>query len=191
MKEIWKPIKNFEELYQISNLGNVKSIGRYKYSFKDNKKIYEDKEIMLKTINDRGYMKLHLSKNGKRYLRYIHRLVAEAFIPNPKNYPQVNHIDEDKLNNSIENLEWCTAKYNINYGTARARTIVGLKKYNSSHRNPNSKRVRCVETNKVYQTLVEAGEDIGISYTCISAQLHGKQKTAGGFHWEYAEKGDK
>ena len=69
----------------------------------------------MKLTNDRGYEKIILSLNGKRYLKYIHRLVAEAFIPNPNNYKEVNHIDSDPSNNCVENLEWCDRKYNLNY----------------------------------------------------------------------------
>ena len=115
MKEIWKPVKDFEKYYMISNKGNLKSIIKRQYSFKDKKIIETKEEKYLKLTNDRGYEKIILSLNGKRYLKYIHRLVAEAFIPNPNNYKEVNHIDSDPSNNCVENLEWCDRKYNLNY----------------------------------------------------------------------------
>ena len=115
MKEIWKPVKDFEKYYMISNKGNLKSIIKRQYSFKDKKVIETKEEKYLKLTNDRGYEKIILSLNGKRYLKYIHRLVAEAFIPNPNNYKEVNHIDSDPSNNCVENLEWCDRKYNLNY----------------------------------------------------------------------------
>lgn len=115
MQEIWKPIKDFEELYYISNLGNIKSIGRYKYNFITKQKVYEKKCTYLKANNDRGYKKIVLSKNGKRTLKYIHRLVAEAFIPNLHNYKEINHKDSDPSNNRVDNLEWCDRKYNLKY----------------------------------------------------------------------------
>ena len=115
MKEIWKPVKDFEKYYMISNKGNLKSIIKRQYSFKDKKIIETKEEKYLKLTNDRGYKKIILSLNGKRYLKYIHRLVAEAFIPNPNNYKEVNHIDSDPSNNCVENLEWCDRKYNLNY----------------------------------------------------------------------------
>lgn len=107
MKEEFRPIKGYEGLYEVSNLGNVRNVktGRILKSF-DNK---------------RGYLTIRLSKNGKSSKFYIHRLVAEAFISNPNNYPVINHKDEIKTNNSIDNLEWCTQKYNINYGTRAIR----------------------------------------------------------------------
>ncbi len=115
MQEIWKPVKDFEELYKVSNLGNVISIGRYQYNFKTKEKEYINIQKNLKFIEDRGYLKLHLSKNGKRKIKYVHQLVAEAFIPNPNNYKEVNHKDSDPTNNKVDNLEWCDRKYNIDY----------------------------------------------------------------------------
>ena len=112
MKEIWKDILGYEGLYQVSNFGRVKSLN-YKRT---------GKERILKLLKHKCgylYIGLHKDNNVKNY--YIHRLVAEAFIDNPNNLPQVNHKDENKLNNVVSNLEWCDAKYNINYGTARER----------------------------------------------------------------------
>ena len=101
MEEIWKDIKGYENKYQISNLGNVKSlVGNHK---------------MLKPKIDRGYKRVGLSMDNKSKLFRVHRLVAEAFIPNPNNYPMVNHIDRDKINNVDSNLEWCTALYNVTH----------------------------------------------------------------------------
>ena len=104
-KELWKDIKNYEGHYQVSNFGRVKSI---KFG----------KEIILKPVTDRhGYLIVGLWKNNKQKTYKVHRLVMEAFIPNTDNLPCVNHKDEDKTNNNVENLEWCTYTYNNNYGT--------------------------------------------------------------------------
>ena len=107
-KEYWKPVVGYEGHYQVSNFGRVKSI---KFG----------KEIILKQHIRRGYYSVNLSKNGiaKRYS--VHRLVAEAFLPNPDNLPQINHKDENKSNNNINNLEWCDSEYNNNYGTRNKR----------------------------------------------------------------------
>lgn len=116
MQEIWKPVKDFEELYIVSNLGNIKKIGQYKYNI--NKKEKEYIKIIpkkIKLVEDRGYLKLHLCKNGKKKTKYIHQLVAEVFIPNPNNYKEINHKDSNPGNNKVDNLEWCDREYNLNY----------------------------------------------------------------------------
>ena len=117
--EIWKDIKGYEGLYQVSNLGRVKSLPKYHKT----KSGYFSKERIIKTIrNDRGYLMVGLSKDWKKKKVFVHRLVAEAFIPNPNNYTQINHINEqEKDNNNVDNLEWCTCKYNCNYGTRNKR----------------------------------------------------------------------
>lgn len=121
MKEVWKDIPGFENLYQVSNFGNVKVLDRICNSaIKNNNKVLRKGKI-LKQYNKRGYLQVSLSKNNKRYYFSVHRLVAMTFIPNPNNLPQINHKDENTLNNCIENLEWCTPKYNCNYGTRNSR----------------------------------------------------------------------
>lgn len=119
MKEIWKHIIGFEGIYQISNIGRVKSLER-----KVGHRLLKEK-ILSPTINNTkdGYLQINLSINKKRYPKLIHRLVAEAFIENPNNLPCINHKDENKINNNVDNLEWCDYKYNANYGTALIRSI--------------------------------------------------------------------
>lgn len=111
MIEQWKDIPNYDGLYQVSNLGRIKSLYNYK----------RDGNNILKPRLKRGYYSVGLRKNGIRKWHMIHRLVASAFIMNENNYPQVNHKDENKLNNRVENLEWCSASYNNNYGTRQER----------------------------------------------------------------------
>ena len=169
-KEYWKTVVGYEGHYQVSNFGRVKSI---KFG----------KEIILKPRKDRyGYLQLNLWKNNKLKRCRIHRLVAEAFIPNPNNYTCVNHKDENKLNNSVSNLEWCTYKYNSNYGTAIQRT--------------SQKRINGKCSKKVYQytldgqfvrewdSIRECGRN-GFNPTCICMCCKGKQKYHKGFIWKY------
>ena len=112
MKEIWKPLKGYEGYYEISNLGKVKSIKRYKKN-KSKLQIVEEKILSLYTNPKNGYVYVYLCKDGKYKNVRLHRLVAENFIDNKNNYPQINHIDGNKTNNVVSNLEWCTASYNI------------------------------------------------------------------------------
>ena len=144
MEEIWIDIKGYEGLYQVSNLGRVKSLSKYAGNSLRKEKIlknYKDKD---------GYVKVILCKNNKTRFLSIHRLIAEAFIPNPDNLPQINHKDECKSNNSIDNLEWCSCKYNINYGNRTKKAIItrkhnklsyGRKKGNERFIKSDDKRV--------------------------------------------------
>lgn len=115
--ETWKDIEDFEG-YQISNLGRVKSLNYHRT---------KRERILQQNINKVGYCVVHLCKNGKCHTFAVHRLVAIAFIANPNEKPQVNHLDECKTNNCVENLEWATAKENTNYGTRNERVAKTLK----------------------------------------------------------------
>lgn len=113
--EIWKPVVGFEGSYEVSNLGRVRSVDRFITNSLG--RTYFSKGVILKWVLDKGgYPMVGLSLHNKYYSRKIHRLVAEAFIENPYNLPSINHKDEDKTNNKVENLEFCTVKYNNNYG---------------------------------------------------------------------------
>ena len=127
MIELWKDIEGYEGLYQVSNTGKVKRVKHIDTKCRQGYRVF--KERMLKPIsNERGYLYVKLSKNNKEKTFKIHRLVAQAFISNPNNYPQVNHKDEVKTNNNITNLEWCDNKYNCNYGTKSQRQIETRRK---------------------------------------------------------------
>jgi hypothetical protein len=124
-----------------------------------------------------GYMRVYMrqTSTNKRVDRYIHRLVAEAFIPNPDELPVVNHKDENPLNNHVSNLEWCTQKYNINYGTAKQRAAQKIKK-----------PVYCVELDKTFESGKAAAEELGITAQGICVVCGNPFRMAGGYHWEYA-----
>jgi len=163
--EIWKDIAGFEN-YMISNHGRV-------YSKKSG--------LIMKPGKDKkGYLRISFYENGKSNTRKVHRLVAEAFIVNSDNLPQVNHKNEDKSDNSVGNLEWCTNSYNRYYGTATERT----QKANMNCKS-TSVPVRCIETDTIYPSIREAARDTGaknIFWCCV-----GKRQTSNGLHWEYAD----
>ena len=130
-EEIWKDIGGFEGIYQVSNFGNVRSLDRV--ISRRNCSPYLCKGRMLKqSINMGGYAWIRLSNGAQSKLCRIHRLVAEAFIPNTNNYPVVNHKDENKLNNNVGNLEWCTYSYNTTYSNSM-RTKINTRNKNQSH----------------------------------------------------------
>lgn len=163
-KEYWKPVVGYEGHYQVSNFGRVKSI---KFG----------KEIILKQNIRGGYYIVNLSKNGivKTYL--VHRLVAEAFIDNTDNLPQVNHKDENKLNNNVDNLEWCTHEYNINYGTRNKKASKKLSK-------PVLQYTLDGEFVREWKSTIECGRN-GYDQGHVAACCRGKLKTYKGFIWEY------
>lgn len=118
IKEIWKPIPKYEGLYEVSNLGRVRSLDRIKPNSGGQIASGAIKSLV---DNGRGYKVVSLYRNNIGSMKYVHRLVAEAFVANPHNFPEVNHKDENKSNNTACNLEWCTRVYNNNYGTKSKR----------------------------------------------------------------------
>lgn len=131
--EIWKDIKDYEGLYQVSNLGRVRNIRH-------------NKNKILKPIYHKKYYQITLSKNNIRVQYRIHRLVATAFIPNPENLPEVNHKDENKVNNCVSNLEWCDSKYNNNYNNKGKR----ISKAKMGHTTSKETRIKISNTLKEY-----------------------------------------
>jgi hypothetical protein len=167
MKEIFKDIEGYEGLYQVSNLGNVKALG--------NGGSNNSKEKILKLTKDKdGYLNITLHKQGKVKTYKIHRLVAMAFIENPNNLEQINHRDEDKANNHVTNLEWCTPKQNINYGT-----------HNQRMAESKSKPVICLETGKIYTSTMDVQRQLGFDNSNISKCCRGKLKQAYSYTWQY------
>lgn len=179
MKEIWKDIKNYEGFYQISNLGNVRSLDRIKKSkIKNNNYTKSNGKIIKKTVLNTGYEQVHLSKYGISKKKQVHRLVAEAFLKNPNNYKEINHKDENPLNNCVNNIEWCDRKYNINYGTRTQRAMKKLsKKINMYDLNNNFIRE--------FNGINEASRLMNISANTICLCCQGKRNKAGNYIWKY------
>lgn len=132
MEEIWKPVKGFEGYYEVSNLGNVRSIDRIVLDTVRNCERLLKGKILTQRDNGSGYKGVMFCKEHKLYNKYVHRLVSEAFIPNPDNLPQINHKDEDKSNNRVDNLEWCSQLYNNIYGSRMERQV-NTRKLKNEH----------------------------------------------------------
>jgi len=177
MKEIWKPIKDYEGLYEISNFGNVKILARnytrYNYLTKRYNIIKVKEKITQGTING-GYRRICLTKNKVEKNKHIHKLVAEAFIPNPNNYSYVNHIDGNKQNNYIDNLEWCTLYQNNTHayktGLRKSTDITPILQYD-------------LEGNFIreYKSINEASKETNLDIRHISRNINGIGKQIGGY----------
>lgn len=184
MEEIWKDIEGYEGLYQVSNLGNVRSV----YRIDRLGRVKRGKSLRKHNVYN-GYIQVALSKNGVKSYKLVHRLVAQAFIHNPDNLPVINHKDEDPSNNRADNLEWCTQKYNVNYGTGierRAKLCVGA--------NKNSKAINQYTLSGEFVTtwtyLGEIKNTLGYRISNICACCNGRQKNAYGFQWRFASECD-
>ena len=165
MEEIWRDIKGYEGKYMVSNLGRAKSLN-YNNTGKEG--------IMKPQDNGDGYLFVQLCKDGKVKNCRINRLVAMAFLPNPNNLPEVNHKDENTKNNRVDNLEWCTRQYNVDYSLSKA--VIGIDKVSGLILEFPSTR--------------EAERQTGISKGNICDCLKGRVKSAGGFYWHYASESE-
>lgn len=179
--EIWKDIEDYEGLYQVSNLGRVKSLYRIVKGGRSKNQVVPER-ILSTPTNSRGYPIVTLREKGKKKSINVHRLVSIAFIPNPNCLPQVNHIDEDKCNNHVSNLEWCDAQYNNTYGTAQSR----------SSRTKKIPVLKCDDNDNVlaeYESALDAERVTGISraHICQSCRKIKYRTRAGGFAWKYKE----
>jgi hypothetical protein len=183
--EIWRDIPGYEGFYQASSFGRIKSLKRIRKNGKG--ACYEQRERILKThISPNGYSQVTLSKLGKLKQANIHRLIAMSFIPNPKHLPEINHRNENKQDNCISNLEWCSRSYNNNYGTRNQRTGVA-----------NSKKVFQFDANgnliHAYQSAHAAIKAVKSkigrgSLDCICKVCRNERKRAYGYIWSYERK---
>ena len=171
-KELWKDVKNYEGLYQVSNYGRVKRLEGLIYATGKHTYTYIKKERILKPILCCGYLYVSLSKHNKRKNVRIHKLVAEAFIPNPNNYNNIDHKDTNKQNNRADNLIWCTNVQNMN----NPLTLEKMGK-------PVYQFTKNGEFIKEWRSGKYAQEQLNICH--ISACCLGKRKTAGGYVWRY------
>lgn len=179
-REEWRPIQGFETSYAISNFGRVKRLARIdKYIRKDTGTEVERfvNELIIKNRDGDEYYEVNLFEGSKSVYRSVHRLVAQAFIPNPDNLPQVNHINGDKHDNRAENLEWSTSKDNVVHAI---RT--GLR-HSRKGIDASQKQVRCIETGEIYPTIKDASTALNISASYFTERLQ-QGKTCHGLHFE-------
>lgn len=186
MEEIWRTIKDYERLYQVSNLGRVKSLN---YNHTKQEKILKQ--------NGKLYLQVTLFKNRKRTKKLVHRLVAEAFIPNPYNLRYINHKNRNGKNNFVyvnpdgtvdfgkSNLEWCTQKYNVNYDGCLERRAMSQRNNNCS--KPIIQYSLNGEFIKEWPSTKEIQRTLGICHSNISKCCKGERKTCCGFIWRFKE----
>lgn len=158
MNETWKEIPEYRGYYEASDKGRIKST--------------RNNKILAQTVQNNGYMMVSLSVGGVHKMRTVHRLIAGAFLENPNNYRDVNHIDGNKTNNNLQNLEWVTHSENIKH----AYSVAGHPRRTAA--------VVCIDTGKEYESIKQAAEITGINKASISHAICGISKTAGGFRWK-------
>ena len=172
--EKWSPIPNSH--YSVSSEGRIRND--------------ETGRIRVTNISRDGYDKVELYKNGVPLRKRVHRLVAEAFVPNPDNKPQVNHIDGNKLNNSVENLEWVDNSENMIHayktGLATPHPTYGMRGKKNPNGGVKGKAIICIETDTYYRNAASAERQLGIPDSCICDCLSGKSSHAHGYHFKYA-----
>lgn len=191
MKEIWKDIKDYENHYQISNFGNIKSL-------KDGK----GKMLKLKKGKN-GYLYTNLSKNGKVKTYTVHKLVAQTFILNPENKPEIDHINTVRNDNRVENLRWVTRKENNNNLLTKEKMSNAhegkklseeckkkLSEIRKGLNNPTARAVVCLENGIVYSTITQCAEELGLSTSNITKVCRKKRRATGGYHFKYEEGGN-
>ena len=179
-EEIWKDIKGYEGLYQVSNMGRVKSLEHVTIR-KNGSKLPVKERILKPEILHNGYLRVKLYDSSDKMKRFlVHRLVCEAFHENPENRPDVNHINEDKSDNRACNLEWVTRKENNNHGTRIARVAKVRSK-------PVGQYTRDGKLIKVWQSATEVERRLGLDPSNIGKVARGERKTAYGYVWKYIE----
>ena len=179
--EQWKPVPGYEGTYEVSNRGRIRSMSRNIIVF-GNRELHKDEVIM--KPREETYLRVCLKKDGKYKVHPVHRLVALAFIPNPDNLPQINHKDENKYNNNVENLEWCTPSYNCKYGTVVKRRYDnggGSRKIVVEQYDLNGNLLN------TYPSICEASRQTDVNRNSIRLVLIGRLKTGKGFIWKRKE----
>ena len=181
MSEVWKPVKGYEGIYEVSDLGRVRSLPRMLTDSKGRRHPVPMK--ILRAHNRKGYVGYRLC-NGSAIVEFsAHRLVAMAFIPNPDNLPIVNHRDENPKNNQVSNLEWCDISYNTRYGTGVERAQAN----HVYHRKAVEQLTKDGQQVATSKGVKEASRATGADASVIVRVCKGRHETAGGYRWRYIE----
>lgn len=182
MKEIWKDIPDYECLYQASNFGRIRSLNRI-----DNCNKPRIGKILKFFKSKNGYFQVWLSKNGKAHIFLVHKLIAKTFLENPHNYLYINHIDGNKSNNNVDNLEWCTQSHNVNESYR-----LGLQKKQYGKDNCHSKKINQYDLNnnfiKTWNSFMDIERYYGFNHSNLQKVCVGKYRYAYGYIWRYADK---
>lgn len=178
IEEIWKDIEGYEGLYQVSNLGNVKSLDKY-VNGRNSKRLVKGKLLSLFDDKD-GYKLVNLYNNKKIKQFRVHILVANAFIPNPNELPQVNHIDGDKSNNFVDNLEWCDCLYNIHHALSKGL----FRKTSVNQYDLDGNFI------KKWDRIIQVERELNIFHSRIIEVCKGTRNQIGGYKWRYAKEDD-
>lgn len=192
MQEVWKDIEGYEGAYRVSNLGHILSV---RFGPKSNSvPVNPVSKIMRQSRSSSGYLHVQLYKNGKSSTKLVHILVAQAFIPNPENKPEVNHIDGNKNNNRVDNLEWSTKSENqrhaINIGLRQASPNIGKIGELSKSSKPVLQYDLQGNFVKKWSSYADAARYYGCSYTSIGNCAHGRHKTCQGYMWRPYDSGE-
>ena len=192
--ERWKPVSSFGGRYLVSNCGNVISLPRKKKQNNGGTQLVKEKELS-KSVNRKGYLTVHLSYDGYSKRTQIHRLVAEEFIPNPGGKLQVNHIDGNKQNNRVENLEWCTGTENMRHavhtGLLDITPMIRAAHAPEIEKKVARKLMRMVirDDGVIYASVNEAARENGVTHGAISLNIHGKTKTSNNHTFRFYTEG--
>ena len=179
MSEVWKPIKGYEGIYEVSDLGRVRSLPRMLTDSKGRRHPVPMK--ILKMHDRKGYDSVTLQDMGRKTIMSVHRLVAMAFIPNPDNLPVINHRDENPKNNQVSNLEWCDISYNTRYGTGVERA----QAKHVYHRKAVEQLTKDGQHVATFKGVKEAARATGADASVIVRVCKGRNETAGGYRWKY------
>lgn len=194
--EMWKPVVGYEGLYEVSNLGNVRSLDRYVRGKHEGFQSFIQGKQLKPILSCYGYLRVNLCNSNGRKAKFVHQLVCLAFLENPNNYGQINHKDENPTNNNLENLEWCDAKYNANYGTKSERISLALTGKKKNFSEEGLRRIKLKNSKPIIGINMSTGEETNFSSILstkqsgfcphgVSGCLSGKRETYKGYSWRY------